>query len=222
MCLRAPLAAAHRFPMRLIVRRLMALACCVGPEVAAASDDAAAILAAAGRDQGRCVVLGCGSRTKPALLARIAVASRMLVHGIAPDTEALLRARAEIDRTDVRGRCMVERIPLSPLPYVPDSANLVVIEDPSALQSQAIAGADVLKIIAPGGVVCRFAGGQWRTEVKPRPAGMADWTHTAGTAGGNRVSRDSLATFPAGVRWMDGVPMLFPVGVWWGARGMVR
>ena len=184
------------------------------------SSDASAVLAAAGRDQGLCVVLGCGSRTKPTLLADIAGASKMLVHGVAFDNDAWVRARAAIERAGVQGRCAAEIIPVSPLPYVADLANLVVIEDQAALQAHGVTITDVLKIVAPGGVICVYEGGRWQTQVKPRPAGMDDWTHPQGNAGGNRVSRDTVATYPVGLRWQDDLPMIF-CSDYAACRGMV-
>jgi len=195
----------------------------VGTCLAAAglNADAQTVLKAAGRDQGLCVVLGCGSRKKPSLLVDIAAASKMLVHGIAFDNDAVSRARAAIKSAGLQGRCAAEAIPISPLPYVPNLANLVVIENPVALKAYGVTVDDALKITAPGGVICTFEGGRWRSRVKPRPGGMADWRLPLGSAGGNRVSGDSLAAFPAGLRWLDDVPMNFiPLG-WAACRGLV-
>ena len=195
--------------------------CGAGKCRAGVNADAQTILKGAGRDQGLCLVLGCGSPTKPSLLVDIANASKMLVNGIAFDNDSLLRVSSAIDSAGLQGRCAAETIPLSPLPYVPDLANLVVIEDPVALKAHGVTLDDVLKITAPGGVICTLEGGQWRVRVKPRPVGMADWMLPTGSAGGNRVSSDSLAAFPAGLRWLDDVPMNFIGGGWAACRAVV-
>jgi len=188
---------------------------------AAENADALAILKASGRNQGFCVVLGCGSRTKPSLPADIAASSQMLVHGIASDNESLIRANAVIEKAGLSGRCSAEMIPVSPLPYAPDLANLVVIEDLAALKKQGVTVSDVLKIAAPGGVVCVFENGKWQSQVKPRPSEMGDWMQPAANAGANRISHDSLANFPAGVRWLDDIPMNFINYGWASCRAMV-
>ena len=188
---------------------------------AVANPDAQAILKLSGRDRGLCVVLGCGSRAKPSLAADLASASGMLVHGIALDSESQERAAAAVSQAGVQGRCSAEAIPVSPLPYVPDLANLVVIEDAAALKAKGVSIEDALKITAPGGSVCVLEGGKWRARVKSRPAGMSDWKQPTGSPGGNRVSGDSMAAFPAGVRWMDNIPMNFIGGGWAACRAMV-
>jgi outer membrane protein assembly factor BamB len=50
---------------------------------------------------------------------------------------------------------------------------------------------------------------------------MSDWKQPTGSPGGNRVSGDSMAAFPAGVRWMDDIPMNFIGGGWAACRAMV-
>ena len=191
--------------------------------VAAASreTDEQLILKAVGRNDGFCVVLGCGSLARPSLPVQLAASSKMLVHGIAFDNEALLRAGGKIDSAGVRGRCAVEKIPVAPLPYAPDLANLVVIEDPAALKALGVTTDEVLNITAPGGMIFTFENGAWRSRVKVRPSGMGDWMHPAGSPDGKQMSSDSLLALPIGLRWMDGVPMNFLDGGWASCRALV-
>jgi len=193
----------------------------LAPAGSLAADGAAArqILAAANVRRGLCLHLGCGREGSAGLTADLAAAGELLVGGLAPDDASAARSREAIRARGLLGRAVVEKLPVAPLPYVPDLANLVVIEDYAALARAGLTMEEVLRVTAPGGTVCRLEDGAWRTTVKPRPADMDDWPHPTHGPDGNRHSHDRLVGFPVGLRWQAGMPMNFTA--WAAVRGWV-
>jgi hypothetical protein len=190
----------------------------LGGAAAGRETSAKDLLKLAGADVGFCVHLGCGREKTADLTADLAADSRMLVHGLALDDASLERARKAIEAKDLSGRAMVEKVPVNPLPYLRDLANLVVIEDFDVLAAGGLTRAEVDRIVAPGGVVCIQKGSRWTRTVKVHPREMDDWTHPFHGADGNRVSSDRFVQFPVGLRWQDGVPMNFNLRL--GGRGV--
>jgi outer membrane protein assembly factor BamB len=168
--------------------------------------ESATILKAAGVNQGLCLHLGAGRPESSGLTAALAESSDMLVHGLAMDDAALERARKAIVERKVFGRAMVERIESKSLPYTVDQASLAVVEDLAALTAQGISREDILRVVAPDGVLCVREGNRWTRTVKPRPVEMDEWTHVTHGPDGNLVSTDRLVSFPVGLRWIGGLP----------------
>ena len=171
-----------------------------------AASQAKEILALAGWHAGLCIHLGCGREGSAALAAELA-AGGMLVHGLATDHDSLQRARQGIVERGLLGQASVEKLPLAPLPYLRDLANLVVIEDFQDLAGRGLTWREVDRIVAPGGIICLKKDGRWTATLKTRPKEMDDWTHPEHGADGNRVSADRLIELPLGLRWQDGVPL---------------
>ncbi|MGD0094058.1 MAG: secretin N-terminal domain-containing protein, partial [Planctomycetota bacterium] len=207
----------HFSARNLILALAGSLAMAMAAALAAdATPDAKEILALSGVRYGLCVHLGCGRAESPGLTAALAENSTLVVHGLAGDEAALARARKEIEARNVCGRAMVERIPLNPLPYLSDMANLAVVEDLAAL---GISKEEILRIVAPNGVLCIREAGKWAKTVKPRPKEMDDWSHPFHGADGNMVSADKLIKFPLGFRWIDGLPV--NINAWAACRAWI-
>jgi SAM-dependent methyltransferase len=168
---------------------------------------AADVLKLYGRGQGLCVVIGCGSQATPALAAELASAAPVVVHGIALDDASLARAQAAVDAAGVQGLATVERLPLAPLPYRDNLANLVVVEDGEAAAKAGFTKEEALRVLAPGGTLLTRSGGTWDAAVKPWPKEMDEWTHESHGPDGNCVSNDTVVKFPVGYRWHAGLPM---------------
>lgn len=187
--------------------------------VAQEHPDAKQILEISGVRAGLCVQLGSGGEKSADLTAELAARSQLLVHGLAVDDVSLQRARRAIAAKGVSGQALVEKLPLNPLPYLRDLANLVVVEDLVLLQRQGLEMREIERIVAPGGVICIRHDGVWAKTVKPRPQDMDDWTHPMHGPDGNRVSADRVVQFPVGLRWQAGLPMNF--NLWAACRGWV-
>lgn len=206
--------------VRLVRAWIVVLAGAVTWTAASAADEATeakAVLETAGLKAGLCVHLGCGRTDSPGLTAALAENSALAVHGLALDEASLARARKEIEAHGMAGRALVEKVELKPLPYLPDLATLAVVEDLAALQG--VTKEDILRVVAPNGVLCVKEGGKWTKTVKPRPKEMDDWGHIFHGADYNMVSNDKLVKFPLGFRWVDGLPL--NVVMWAACRGWV-
>lgn len=192
--------------MRAIVR-WMVLSVLVGALAvpAIAEENAQALLAQAGVAKGLCLHLGCGQLGSEAMTAQLAASTKMLVHGLALDDAACERARTAVRRQSVQGQAQVEKLIGKKLPYVADLADLMVVEDPAALQTAGIDAAELDRVLAPGGVLLEKTGGQWKKTIKPFHAARP-WTHPMGGPDGNRVAAEPVV-FPVGVRWQDGLPL---------------
>jgi len=155
---------------------------------------------------GLCAHVGCGREDSAGLIAELAAGSRMLVHGVCWDDVALARAQAAIDAKKVAGQASVEKIAAGGLPYVPLLCNLIVVEDMKSLAERGVTREELLRVLAPGGLLCANEDGKWTRTIRPRPEGMDDWKHPHHAADGNLVSKDRLVRFPLGFRWIGGIP----------------
>ncbi len=192
-------------PLVLLATALMAAHLQAG-DASPSAAEAQAIFAASGIKAGLCLQLGCGRADSPGLTAALAEGGGMPVHGLAFDDAAAARARAAIEARGVPGRAMVEKFSGKSLPYVPDLAKLIVVEELAALTAQGIGRADLLRVLAPAGVLCVKEGGKWVATIKPRPKEMDEWTHPHHGPDENLVSADKAISFPIDLRWVDGVP----------------
>ncbi len=172
---------------------------------ALAAENAKDLLDRAGVDKGLCLHLGCGQAGGEDLIADLAGAGGMLVHGLALDDAACDRVRTAIRRRGVQGQAQVEKLTGKTLPYVDDLADVMIVENVNALQAAGIDTGELNRVLAPGGVLLEKSGGQWKRTVKPFHPGRP-WTHPLGGADGNRVATDPVV-FPVGVRWQDGLPL---------------
>jgi len=188
---------------------LAMLIACVIPTSQLRADDAQTakkVLAAAGVRAGLCAHIGAGRDGSPGLTAELAANSKLLVHGICWDSPSLARARAVITARGVTGQASVEKITGGTLPYVRHLCNLIVVEDAKALAARGVGRDELMRVLAPGGILCVLENGRWTKTIRPRPKGMDDWTHPHRAPDGNLVSKDRLLRFPIGLRWIGGLP----------------
>jgi len=177
------------------------------------------VLSVSGVRRGLCVHVDSGRENSPGLTAELAANSKLLVHGVCWDREALVRARAGISVRKVIAQASVEQITGGRLPYVRHLCNLIVVEDIKALSARGVGRDELMRILAPGGVLCVRQGDRWIKTVAPRPKGMDQWTHPHRAPDGNLVSKDRLLRFPIGLRWIAGLPK--SINKWASARGWV-
>lgn len=164
------------------------------------------LLALSGVRVGLCIQLGSGRETSDALAAELAAQSDLAVEGLALDDAALARARRAVELKTMSGRVTIGKYAIDPLPYLNDLADLVVVEDPGTLKERGLRVEEIMRVLAPGGMLCVMKDGAWTKAVKPRPAGMDEWTHPNHGPDRNMVSEDKLVGFPMGLRWINGVP----------------
>jgi len=166
--------------------------CPAAPDASAAKE----ILAAAGVKGGLIVHLGCGDGK---LTAALRAGESYLVHGLDTDAANVTKAGAHIRSLGLGGKVSVAQLLTNRLPYTDNLVNLLVTENPGA-----IAKDEIMRILAPGGVACIRRGGAWARSVKPRPAGMDDWTHHLYNSTGIGAGGDTLVGRPRHIQWKAG------------------
>ncbi len=155
------------------------------------------IMEATGVRGGLAVHLGCGDGR---LTAALRAADAWIVHGLDTDTDDVTAARRHLRQRGLYGPVSVERFDGRRLPYVDNLVNLVVVNEESE-----VSAAEMRRVLAPGGAVCRRTGDAWETSHrKPRPEVMDEWTHYYHDASGNAVSRDELVAPCTRMQWTAG------------------
>ncbi len=152
------------------------------------------IIAATGVQGGLVVHLGCGDGR---LSAALGACERYLVHGLARDPESVRRAREYIRARGLYGRVSVEQWDGEALPYVDNLVNLVVAEDLGRVPM-----AEVLRVLAPGGVAYVKQGAGWKKTTKPWPKEIDQWTHFLHDATNNAVANDTRVAPPKYMQWV--------------------
>ncbi len=161
---------------------------------AAEKSSARQILDTAGVQRGFVVHLGCADGK---LTAALAANKGLLVQGLDTDADNVATARQYIGSLDMGGRVSVELFDGNRLPYVDNLVNLIVAEDLGHIDSD-----ELMRVLAPRGVLCFKKDDRWTKTVKPRPDGIDDWTHYLHDAGGNAVADDTLVGPPKHMQWL--------------------
>ncbi len=154
------------------------------------------ILHATGTRGGLVVHLGCGDGR---LTAALGADPRCVVQGLDADPARVEAARRHVRSLGLYGRVSVQRFRGSRLPYADNLVNLLVVEDP-----EAVAGDELLRVLAPLGTAYVRKGAQWTKITKPWPQSIDQWTHFLHGPDNNAVARDSLVGPPRRMRWTAG------------------
>jgi len=168
--------------------------------VAAYADDNVAvrnardILDTTGVQGGIVVHLGCGRGT---LTAALRANDRYTVHGLEASPAKVAEARSYIREQGVYGPVSVERCSGFSLPYSDNLVNLVVVQDAGNVPM-----AEIMRVIAPGGVACVWRNGKWNKTVKPWPGNIDQWSHFLHDASNNAVADDSVVGPPRSLQWV--------------------
>jgi outer membrane protein assembly factor BamB len=167
---------------------------------------AAKLLRSEGVRPGLWVHIGCGNGR---LTAELAMSGRNLVHGVSPDEADVAEARKYVASRGLYGRVSIDQLGAGRLPYADGVVNVLVVQ-------AAVPAAEVLRVLCPGGAAFYAesllpAGtkgatkeGNWLKVVKPRPAGMDEWTHFEYNAGRTSASNDSVVDAPNQLQWLAG------------------
>ncbi|HUT91899.1 MAG TPA: PQQ-binding-like beta-propeller repeat protein [Thermoguttaceae bacterium] len=142
---------------------------------------------------GLIVHLGCGDGR---LTAALYAGESYLVHGLDTDGEGLRQAREHIRELGIYGPVSVDRFDGKGLPYAENLVNLVVAEDLGSVATE-----EVIRVLAPGGVLYARQDGRWKKTVKPRPKNIDEWTHFLHDASGNAVAHDEVVGPPRYLQW---------------------
>ena len=152
------------------------------------------ILSATGVRGGLIVHLGCGDGR---LTGDFATRGPYLVHGLATDAANVAKARAHLRGRGLYGKASVERFAGKRLPHVDNLVNLVVTDALGNVPMD-----EVMRVLAPEGVLCVLDGGTLRKTVKPRPENVDEWTHYLHDASNNAVADDHVVGPPRHLQWV--------------------
>jgi len=152
------------------------------------------ILDAIGVQGGIVVHLGCGDGI---LTAALHANDRYTVHGLDADPAKIAEARSYIREQGVYGPVSVERHSGSLLPYSDNLVNLVVVQDAGNVPM-----AEVMRVLAPGGVACVWRNGKFDKTVKAWPGNIDQWTHFLHDASNNAVAKDTVVGPPRSLQWI--------------------
>jgi len=164
----------------------------------AADDAARQVLALAGINGGLAVHVGCGDGT---LTAALGASGPFLVQGLDRDPANVAKARAHIRSLGLYGKVAVDRWDGRELPFVDNLVNLLVVE-----RNDGLAKAEMLRVLAPGGVACIKGPAGWRKVLKPRPRTIDEWTHCLYDSTNNAVSHDVVVGPPRRLQWVGSPP----------------
>jgi len=178
-----------RFLTKLLI--LLWISCTLAVVLARPKDydkTARQILDAAGVKGGLIVHIGCGDGK---LTASLRGGESYLVHGLDSNAKAVEAARKHLRMLGIYGPVSVEEFDGKRLPYTENLVNLVVAEDLGGVTM-----AEVMRVLAPGGVLYMRQDGHWRKTIKPRPKNTDEWTHFLHDASGNAVAHDDVVGPP--------------------------
>ncbi len=178
-----------------LVSWLVAVVLAVLPAPTAAHD-AAQLLKTSGVRGGLVVHLGCGDGR---LTAGLRAGDAYLVHGLAADAAKVARARAHLESLGIYGPVSIDTFDGRRLPYADNLVNLVVVSDQGEVPMH-----EVMRVLAPRGVVLVLKDGQWQKTVKPWPDEIDEWTHYLRGADNNAVADDTRVAPPEHMQWVAG------------------
>ncbi|MCD6352107.1 MAG: class I SAM-dependent methyltransferase, partial [Armatimonadetes bacterium] len=127
------------------------------------------LLQTSGVQGGLVVHLGCGEGR---LTAALHASDSYLVQGLDRKADRVARARKFLLRRGLYGKVTVDRLVGDRLPYIENLVNLLVVEDPSGISED-----EMMRVVAPLGVVYIKRGGRWEKRGKPWPKEIDEWTH---------------------------------------------
>ena len=152
------------------------------------------ILEETGVQGGLVVHLGCGDGR---LTAALRANDRYLVEGLDTDPAAVAAARKHVGAKRLTGKVSVNVWSGKKLPYVSNLVRLIVIE-----QGVEVAADELLRVVAPGGIIYTKQNGRSTKTVKPWPDAIDQWTHYLHDASGNAVSQDRRIGPPRHMQWL--------------------
>jgi outer membrane protein assembly factor BamB len=155
------------------------------------------IINVSGIKGGLVVHLGCGDGK---LTAGLRINDRYLVHGLDGNAENIHKARNRISQLGLYGAITVDCWTQAELPYIDNLVNLLVVGDDIQVSRK-----EVMRVLAPGGVVAVKKDGHWATATKPWPEATDEWTHYLHGPDNNAVSRDRAVSYPYHMQWV-GLP----------------
>ena len=156
------------------------------------------ILDTTGIKGGLIVHIGCGDGK---LTAALRVSDSFTVHGLEANPAKVAEARRYIQAqsrwTSGYGPVSIEQFSKSVLPYTDNLINLIVVQDAGNVPTD-----EMIRVLAPGGVVCVQHNNRWEKTVKTWPDNIDQWTHFLHDASNNAVANDTVVGPPQTLQWI--------------------
>lgn len=153
------------------------------------------ILDETGIQGGFIVHLGC---EKGKLTAALRTNDRFIVHGLTRSQNNVKEARRYIRNQGLYGKITVEQLEGQQLPYIDNLVNLVVAEHAGDVDME-----EIMRVLAPEGIVYIREDGEWHTKTKSRPETIDEWTHFLHGPDNNAVANDQEAGPPRQMQWLS-------------------
>ena len=182
--------ARRRLPFGSWFALLVPVLCCSAASAGPAGD----ILEQAGVKGGLVVHLGCG---KGEVTAELRAGEQYLVHGLDTAETDVAAARNRLRSRGVYGPVSIDHWDGKHLPYADNLVNLIVAEDPAEASED-----ELLRVLAPLGVLLTRKDERWEKTVKSWPKGMDQWTHYFHDSDGNPVANDTIVGPPTRLAWI--------------------
>lgn len=158
------------------------------------ADEASTLLDQSGVQGGFVVHVECGDGS---LTAALKAGDQYLVQGLSVSDSEVAMARKKIQAAGGYGPVCIDIWNGHSLPYADNMVNLLVVEDPVDAPQ-----CELMRVLAPLGVLMTRDGDGWSKTVKPWPDEMDQWTHYFHKADGNPVAQDDLVGPPTQLRWI--------------------
>ena len=122
-----------------------------------------------------------------------------IVQALDTSPEAVAAASKCFDDGDLHGEVSARCFDGKDLPFADGMVNLLVVDRPFSVTRE-----EMLRVLCPNGRLVTKDGEKFKSEAKPRPAGMDEWTHYHHDSQGTMVGKDELVGPPRRIRWMGG------------------
>jgi len=175
------------FIFTLLILVLLPVFCFSSPE-----DDIYALAEVHG---GLVIHIGCGDGR---LTADLRVNESYLVHGLDTNKQDVLKAREYIRSRGLSGKVRMDAFNGCNLPFTDGIVNLVVVENLGNVRHE-----EIMRVLAPGGVVCLKKKQGWRKITKPLLSEADEWTHFLHGPDNNAVARDKVVGPPFHIQWVS-------------------
>jgi len=137
---------------------------------------------------GFVVHLGCADGTLTGSLRRT---DAFIVHGLDTDPVQVQAARERFLAAGLGGKVSAATFDGEHLPYLDGMVNLLVVSSRFKVSQT-----ELMRVLAPGGVLLVSGAGGWERAVKSLPEKMDEWTHYLRGPDNNAVSKDTAITAP--------------------------
>lgn len=176
-------------------RLLMLLAVgMIGGAVAAGGESPRELLTQSGVKGGLIVHLGCGNGSRTVGLH---VGPQYVVQGLDQDASQVAAARKFVASRSIDGAVCFDRWDGRHLPYAENLVNLIIAEDSGQATRD-----ELMRVLAPLGVLMVWKDGDWVKTVKPWPNDIDQWTHFLHGPDGNPVANDQKVGPPRKIQWL--------------------